>query len=59
MEGGALVLASGGVCVVGDTSRLKKDKLHRLQHCELQVGVITVPIIMTFSSFPQLWRDGR
>ncbi|CAI8045322.1 Minichromosome maintenance domain-containing protein 2, partial [Geodia barretti] len=32
MEGGALVLASGGVCVVGDTSRLKKDKLHRLQH---------------------------
>lgn len=31
VEGGGLVLASGGVCVVGDLHHLKKEKLERLQ----------------------------
>ena len=34
IEGGSLLLASGGVCVTGDLGRLRKDKLHKLQHSE-------------------------
>lgn len=34
VEGGGLVLASGGVCVVGDLHHLKKEKLERLQRSE-------------------------
>ena len=31
VEGGGLLLATGGVCVVGNIKTLKKDKLHHLQ----------------------------
>ena len=40
VEGGALVLASGGVCVAGDLSHFKKDKLHRLQRCECEIHCV-------------------
>lgn len=34
MEGGGLVLASGGVCVAGSLQQLKKEKVERLQNSE-------------------------
>ena len=34
VEGGALVLASGGVCVVGNVQQLKREKMERLQRSE-------------------------
>ena len=35
VEGGGLVLASGGVCVAGNLQHLKKEKMNRLQHSQL------------------------